>query len=119
MNLYDLHPNPEKAPGYEKRFQIPQLAYEEALKTYIKTHERSPELEPVIARDSLYAYLYAQDVLGHKRFPEGEKAIAKDPRQAYFYAAYVLEKRWPEAEPVIAKERWYADMYNNRFGAKL
>ena len=59
--------------------------------------------EAALAKDPMYAYLYAKQVLG-KRFPAGEAAIATSTRYAYFYAYYVIDGRFPLGEPAIAKD---------------
>ena len=52
--------------------------------------------------DSEYAYYYARIVLDN-RWLEAEPIIAKNPPNACDYAKYVIEGRWPEAEPYIAQ----------------
>ena len=34
------------------------------------------------------------------------------PNQAYQYAYYVIKERFPEAEPVIAGDKFYRERYN-------
>lgn len=82
MNIYEYHTNPESLDHYEERFTlVPKLAYE---------HAKS---------------------LG-RRFPEGEPAIAKNKVWAYFYAKEVIKGRFPEGEAAINKDKWLADLYS-------
>ena len=55
------------------------------------------------------AYFYAINIKG--RWPEAEPIIAKDPRWAYNYARDVIKGRWPEGEPAIAKDPRWAYFY--------
>ena len=43
----------------------------------------------------------------------------KDPETAVRYATKVMEKRWPEAEPIIAKSAKYAYEYANFFPGRF
>jgi hypothetical protein len=52
------------------------------------------------------AYFYAEEKLRMGRFPEGEPAIATDPYWAYMYARHIIKGRWPEAEATIATSPW-------------
>jgi len=45
------------------------------------------------------------------RWPEAEPIIAKDPKLAYYYVINILEHPWPEAEPTIAKNPELACYY--------
>jgi len=145
MNLYDLHSKPETLKGYEQRFQIPHLAYEEAQKIWDKTGKRIPKLEQAIAKDPKLAYQYANEVimqkfplgepvfakdpelafnyaqLSNERFRLGEPTIATDPKWAYLYAFWVVKKRWPEGEPILKIGRnWrYRIAYEDHFKVKL
>jgi len=140
MNLYDLHPKPSTLKGYDKRFQVPELAYEQALKYGNRTPKleqsiiRSPEYahkyafnvlkkrwleaEPIIATDPHWAVVYAFQVI-HGKFPEAEPVIIKSPLDAFLYAIHVLRRRWPEAEPVIAQGPENARTYSALFKVKL
>jgi len=53
---------------------------------------------------------YAFDVI-QGRFPEAEPVIAKSLQWAYDYAESIIKGRFPEAEPVIAKSPRYAYYY--------
>ena len=59
-------------------------------------------------------YYYAKHVI-KGRWPEGEPYIATDPYWAYSYANYVLNRRWPEGEPAIARDPRLAKLYTNAF----
>lgn len=144
MSLYQLHNKPETLYGWDRHLQVPSIAYEEVLNTYESNEDRNPELEQVIARDPYYAYVYAVGIL-RKRWPEGEPAIATSPEfayqyarernrtwkdmgkeevefviaqhpmYAYYYARWVLESRWPEAEPYIKQDPVWWEEYVTRF----
>ena len=43
----------------------------------------------------------------------------KDPETALRYATQVIEKKWPEAEPIIAKNAKYAYQYANFFPGRF
>ena len=49
-------------------------------------------------------FWYAFNIL-EKRWPEVEPVIIKSPRNAYCYALHVIKGRWPEAEPFIEKNK--------------
>jgi hypothetical protein len=55
------------------------------------------------------AYFYAKYVI-EGRWPEAEPMIAKS-EWANNYAQFVIEGRWPEAEPVIMQDPWLAAKY--------
>lgn len=124
MNLYNLHSNPEELYGYQRRSEIPELAYEIAQDRYNKTGKRSPNLEPVIGSNPESACWYAYYILKRRwakiGMPEVERVIGSDPRWAYLYARYVLDGRWadidmPEVERVISSDPDYWRLYSNRF----
>ena len=56
------------------------------------------------------AYFYAVDVI-KVRWPEGEPVMAKDPEYAYYYAVNIIDGRWPEAEEAIANDPDFAYFY--------
>lgn len=60
--------------------------------------------------DPREAGLYARDVI-KGRWPEGEPVIAKDPVWAGIYAAFAFKGRWPEAEATIASDPEGASTY--------
>lgn len=73
--------------------------------------EPVPELEHIILQEDLAIYWYAYYVL-HRRRPQGEQKLLKGT-QSWGPSAYVLNKytqgvvkdRWPEAEPIISKDK--------------
>jgi len=73
-----------------------------------------PKGEAIMAKDNIYAYMYAA-FLG-KPFPEGEEAIAFHSTYAYNYAINILNARFPKGEATIKKdvERWdkYAEYFD-------
>jgi hypothetical protein len=107
MNIYQFHTNPESLDHYEERLtKVPKLAYEHAE----SLDRRFPEGEPAIAKNKMWAYFYARDVI-KGRFPDGEAAIAKDAWFAYKYAKLVIKGRWQDGEAAIAKDAWLAYRY--------
>ena len=125
MNLYKLSATPKELPGYDKRDEIPLLAWEKH-RNHPKIKKR---LEHIWAKDPKTACEYAEYTL-RKRFPAGEAAIATsafdslryarfvlddrfrageaaimtNPEAAVEYANHILTRRWPAAEPIIATE---------------
>ena len=94
MDLYKFHSNPETLHGYDRADEIvPERIYNIA-KSGKKLTDKQ---EDVIAKNPLYAYRYALNIL-KKPFPKGEDAIAiaKNPYYAHYYAHYVL--KLPEDE---------------------
>ena len=65
-------------------------------------------LKPIKTKSRLEAIMtnpgraskFAVDVLGH-RWPEAEPYILKDPFFAYYYALNVVKEKWPEYEKVM------------------
>jgi hypothetical protein len=53
---------------------------------------------------------YARHVIGG-RWPEAEPVIARNPEEAVWYAKDAIGGRWPEAEPVIVKDPEAAYIY--------
>ena len=106
LNLYRFHAQPQQLMGYaDASAKIPSIAWDMA-----KTKAQKQELEHLWAKDTEYAYLYAQDVIG-KPWPPGEAAIANDPVSAYLYARFVIKKPWPPGEAAIAKDPKWAYQY--------
>lgn len=56
------------------------------------------------------ASVYAHSVIGG-RWPEAEPVIARDAQCAYLYARYLIKGRFLEAEPVIARNADWAYYY--------
>ena len=107
MNLYDLHPDPEKAPGYATRYDdVPELVWDR----YKHQPEELKIREKALAKSGEYAYWYAREVL-KAPFPAGEAEIAKDAAWAYRYARWVLKGPFPAGEAAIAKDLIFAYFY--------
>ena len=68
------------------------------------------EAEPIIMRNSYYAYRYARYTL-KCRWPEAEPHILMSPWNSCEYAIYVIKGRWPEAEPIIMMKTNFACKY--------
>ena len=90
MNLWKYYDGDLKYPDLSKHSHIkevakvtPKWAFE-----YAEKHGINKELEPIIAKDTKYSYMYADKVLSDE-FKLGEKAIAKDSVYAYWYARYI------------------------------
>ena len=81
--------------------------------------KRWPEAEPIIAQDAKWSLEYASN-LG-QRFPAGEEAILKSKDLSYVlnYAKHVIEGRWPEAEPIIAKSPYWSLEYARNIGRRF
>ena len=120
MNLYQLHTNPKKLYGWDRRHKLPSVAYKLAFAKFVQTRERDSELEDSILQDGEWAYRYARDVIGG-RWPEGEPAIAQDLSKSYLYTAFVLKRSSaelgkPEAEEIIKNSNdTYGHLYRSRF----
>ena len=112
MNLWQYYD------GDLKYFNMFDYSYEkEIAKTnskwayeYTSEHGKDKELEPIIAKDAKYSYMYADEVLSDE-FKLGEKAIAKDSVYAFWYAKYILKDKFPLGEPAIAKDSYYSYLY--------
>jgi len=72
--------------------------------------KRWKEVEPIIMKDSEYAFWYAHDVIGG-RWEEAEPFIMKNAGYACQYARYIIQGRWEEAEPIIVKKASSAYLY--------
>lgn len=77
-----------------------QLVGEENVNKYLKSIKKNPAL----------AYHYAFGIV-RGPWPDGEKAILHDDWYAVEYAKNVLKKRWPEAEPMLARKAASEDGY--------
>lgn len=81
-------------------------------------NSRWPEAEPVIAKHPKFAYQYAHERnrtwkdMGKE---EVESVIAQHPMYAYYYARWVMQSRWPEAEPYIKQDPVWWEEYVTRF----
>ena len=67
----------------------------------------------MIYKDPRLAYAYANET--GKRFLMGEPAIMQFPHFTYWYwDALFNHKRWPEAEPIIQRDKRMWDAYKTR-----
>lgn len=108
MNLYNLHPNPRKAPGYSTRHDtVPELIW----KRYKNQPAELKKRELALAKNAEHAFLYANLILNGP-FPAGEAAIASDASYSFAYAHFVLRGPFPAGEAAIASDArcafWYA-----------
>ena len=94
MNLWKYYDGDLKYPNvtmysHEKEMAKtkPKWAYE-----YVSKHGKDEDLEPTIAKDAYYSYLYAEEVLRRKPFPLGEPIIAKSEKYAKKYTQSILFK---------------------------
>ena len=76
----------------------------------LRTERRLPSLEQIILNNTVYAVLYAANVI-QGRWPEAEPVVLQSPEFAYKYALLVIGKRWPDAEPVIKKNPYWTFYY--------
>ncbi|RWZ84368.1 MAG: hypothetical protein EO766_17260 [Hydrotalea sp. AMD] len=114
LNLYKFHSQPQNLDHYNDQDSIiPNLA----LKKSLYNRGRSPDLEPVILKDTKCAFDYARKVI-RDRWPEAEPRIMKDPYAALGYAETILKDRWYEAEPYIKQDDYAWDIYQQNFGLK-
>jgi len=60
---------------------------------------------------AVWAFFYARYVIG-RRFPEGEAIIAVDAYWAYPYALNVICGRFPAGEATISQNDRYAELYS-------
>lgn len=93
MNLYKLHSDPKSLDLHdEARESIPHIFWGK----YKNSLEELKKREDAIAKDSKYAYQYANDIIKGP-FPKGEDSIATDSDYAYSYAEDVLKGPFPKA----------------------
>jgi hypothetical protein len=104
LDLKKLVTHPKKLKTYHTH-----VSAEEAY-TRLKNGDKDPILVKVVAKDPMYAYWYARQVLKGP-FKLGEPIIAKDPSYAYYYAVDILKGPFPLGEPTIAKDPGYAYYY--------
>jgi hypothetical protein len=106
IDLKNLVSDPTKLKTYDTHIS-PEEAYYRLLKG-----DKDPILLKVVAKDRVYAYEYARNILKGP-FPLGEPAIATDGGLSYLYAKIILKGPFPLGEPEMAKYAstacWYAD----------
>jgi len=101
-----------------------RMAYEEARRLkmlaggadFLAPH-RFSELEPAIAKDSRYSYMYALNILGG-RFRQGELAISTSAYDSFYYAIDIIHGRFELAEPTIFGTD-YSEQYQKLFRVHL
>lgn len=107
MNLYKYHTRPEKLELHDKAPEkVPAVIWDK----YEDQPDELEKREKILAKDPLYAYLYAVNVL-QDRFPAGEAAIAKSAEHAYGYALIILRAAFPKGEAAIATSGLHAQQY--------
>ena len=121
MNLYDLHDKPHELDHYKRSREIPQIlvsGVKREIYSYggIKdsTVKAIEDKEHILAKDadSAYHYYIAHHDKRGKRWPEAEPAMAKDGWVSLEYARS-LGKRFPEGEDAIAKDPQQSLAYAN------
>jgi hypothetical protein len=112
MNIYKHHSDPKSLKHYDAAHEaVPKLVWEK----YKNNPSELKKRENALAKDPVYAYLYATDVL-HGPFPKGEDTIAKSSVCAYLYVKNVIKGRWPPGEPAIAKSNGFSFEYGKFLG---
>lgn len=83
----------------------PHDAYQISLTlgSYLGEHQRSTELEQIIATDARMSFMYAANVI-EERFILGEPAILQNARTSLSYAKDVVRGPWPEGEAIISTD---------------
>ena len=95
MNLWNYYNNKSNQLKYPNILN--HLHEKEIAKTnikwayeFVKKYGKDEELEPAIAKNAEYSYMYARFVLMKKPFPLGEPAIAKSAYFSILYADILL-----------------------------
>jgi hypothetical protein len=95
--------------------EIQELAYNKCYNANILRKKgeklRIPELEVIIAKNPVYSFQYARDII-KGRWEEGEGIIATDPELSYCYAKHVIEGPFPLGHHVIFKSEWKKSYIN-------
>lgn len=68
----------------------------------LKPLKLKPRLDKIKKNPKLI-FNYAHKIM-KQRWPEAEPYIIKDPFWASHYAQHVIQGRWPEAEPTIKRD---------------
>lgn len=71
------------------------------------------EIMHIIKKDAECACLHAR--ITDTRWPEAEPYIMKNPYFAYIYATYVMQERWLEAESMIESDDYWWMRYKKEF----
>lgn len=112
MNLYRLHKKPQVLAHYNERSQLPWVAFEEIEFRAFNEMDFKPLLKYIV-KDPKFATRYALEI-SQDRFPEAEPYIAKDAYWAWVYMEAnddYFENGWPEAEPAIMQDPGHAVDY--------
>ena len=75
-----------------------------------KVKEKIKPILHIIKKTPRHAYMYARYVM-NGRWPEAEPYIIPDAYYAYVYTDTVIKERWPEAEHVIMRSAGVAYTY--------
>jgi len=130
VNLFTLHNEPDKLLNYNRKYDLPEFAYERLKREHARmvgftnnstlTADMAAKLENTVSKSAQYSYFWATLLQG--RFEAGEEVVAESTKYAYLYAKFILKGRWPKAEHTFAKSDEYSFRYakyilNNRFEA--
>ena len=88
---------------------------ESLLKQAIASRKRNEKLEEILIseQDAKFSTFYAHFVI-NGRWPEAEPYIKKSPEFATYYARHILKRAWKEAEPYIKKDnKWWKEYVAN------
>ena len=114
MNLWQYYDGDLKYPDLNNHSHEKEIAKTNSKWAfeYASKHGKDEDLEPAIAKNAMYSFLYAKDILKNKPFKLGEPAIAKHDGYSYEYANQVLKGPFKLGEPTIAKhDGWYSYKY--------
>ena len=75
-----------------------------------RTGQRFKKGEASIAKDAVWAYEYAEQIIGG-RFELGEAAMSKEPQIALDYANNVIGQRFELGEEAISKDGYWSTKY--------
>jgi hypothetical protein len=95
LNVYKYHDDAKTLLLYDKLNDVMSLL-EGPTWWQPSMKDQLEPLIPIIIKSSELSFCYASFVLENKRFPEGEPAIMKDRGKAYSYARHVLKGRWKD-----------------------
>ena len=112
MNIWKYYDGDLKYPDLNNHSNEIEIAKTNSKWTfeYVKTHGKNEDLEPAIAKNAMFSYQYAKNILKGP-FELGEPAIAKDMEFSYYYAKNILKGEFPLGEPVIAKDVEFSFYY--------
>jgi hypothetical protein len=58
------------------------------------------------------AYTWATQIMPNCQNKQLEQIIMTSPHYAYWYAIYVIQGKWTQAEPTIAKNKYFYTLYH-------